>query len=122
MKPARAPAILVVEDEPLVALDIVDCVEEAGYQVVGPVATLEDALQKATSGTFDAALVDANLGGYRVDRVAAALARRRIPFAFVTGYGRETLPEGFRHVEVVAKPYTHQQLIAVIKNLISQHN
>ena len=116
-----APAILVVEDEPLVALDIADCIEEAGYRVVGPVATLDQAVKMAAAGAFDAALVDANLGGQKVDDLAATLANRQIPFAFVTGYGLETLPEAFRHFEVVTKPYTHERLKAVIRNLIGQN-
>ena len=120
MDTVRAPAVLVVEDEPLVALDIAGCIEELGFRVVGPVAALDQAVKMAESGAFDAALVDANLGGHKVDTLAATLANRQIPFAFVTGYGRETLPEAFRHLEVVAKPYTHERLNAVIKNLIGQ--
>lgn len=120
MLSARTRAILVVEDEPLVAMDIADCVQAAGFGVVGPAATLEEASDHVLSGVFDAALVDANLGGRKVDSLAAALTARLKPFAFVTGYGRETLPAGFRHVQVVAKPFTHDQLITVIVSLLRQ--
>ena len=116
------PAILLVEDEPIVAMDMADCITDAGYQVVGPVATLPDAIRIGRDGMFDAALVDANLAGAKVDEVAAVLTERGIPFAFVTGYARETLPEAFRHVPVIAKPYEHEQLKQIVRSLLARTN
>ena len=48
------------------------------------------------AGEFDAALLDGNLAGKPVDDLAIALTRRGMPFVFVTGYGRDALPVGFR--------------------------
>ena len=80
--------ILIVEDEPLIAMDIEGTLGTHGYAVVGPVGTLAGALEHVEQGGFDAALIDANLDGEPVGELAAALTAKDIPFAFVTGYTR----------------------------------
>jgi CheY-like chemotaxis protein len=83
---------LVVEDELLVALDIESILSEAGMDVVGPASSAGEALKLIADSPPDAALLDANLSGEPIDAVAQALSERGIPFAYVTGYGRESLP------------------------------
>lgn len=102
--------ILVVDDELVIAMDLEARLSGLGCIVIGPAATAAAAIALIGSEEIDAALVDANLGGHRVDDVAASLAQRHIPFAFVTGYGPEALPDTFRHVPVVAKPINVAQL------------
>jgi FixJ family two-component response regulator len=69
-----------------------------------------------------AALLDANLHGNPVGEIAAALTRRRIPFIFVTGYGRESLPEFFKHAAILTKPFTDKQLFDAVTALASPTN
>ncbi len=112
--------VLVIEDEPLVAMDIASRLSEAGYQVIGPAGTLEKARSLIETAEFDAALVDANLAGDPVDELAAALTRRKVPFAFVTGYGRDALPQGFREAAMVGKPFTEGALLATIERIVER--
>jgi PAS domain S-box-containing protein len=114
----RNKRILVVEDEPLVAMDLVATLEEEGCEVVGPAGSVASASTLIEQGQFDAALLDANLGGQPVDELAAALTRRNIKFAFVTGYGRQGLPESFRSAPLIAKPYVRSELLAVLVGLL----
>ena len=108
--------ILVVEDEPLIGLDIVSTLEKAGARVSGPVGTEKEAVALIGRKHFDAALLDANLHGRSVDVIAAMLSRRNIPFFFVTGYGKEGLPEAFKQAVALPKPFSERQLIdAVVK-------
>jgi CheY-like chemotaxis protein len=79
--------VLVVEDEFLVAMLIEDMLRSAGCVVSGPVPRLAAALDAVNGGTFDAAVLDVNLAGDRIDPVADVLCRRNVPFVFVTGYG-----------------------------------
>jgi DNA-binding response OmpR family regulator len=79
--------ILVVEDELLVAMMIEDMLQTLGCDVVGPAATLEDALAAVEEQHFDAALLDANLRGQDSSPIAEALVERHIPFLLATGYG-----------------------------------
>ena len=111
---------LVVEDEPLVALDLSAGLQEAGAEVTASTGSPSKALAIIESQPLDAALLDGNLDGRPVDDIAAALTRRRVPFAFVTGYGRESLPQAFRAVSLLAKPFSQPQLLDVATRLIER--
>lgn len=111
---------LVVEDEPLLALDVIDGLEGAGAEIAGSAGNVAEALDLIERGRFDAALLDANLGGRPVDDVAAALTRRHVPFAFVTGYGRDSLPRAFAGAAMISKPFSHQQLLDTAAALVKK--
>jgi PAS domain S-box-containing protein len=110
--------LLVIEDEPLVALDLASILEDAGAEIVGPAGNAEQALALIASTALDGALLDGNLHGKPVDDIAAALTRQNIPFLFVTGYGRETLPLAFRQAAILGKPFTDQQLLEAAEKLM----
>ena len=110
--------IIVVEDEPLLSMDIEASLREADCEVIGPVGTLEQAKLLIAEGNCDAVLLDANLGGHPVDELAASLTQKNVPFAFVTGYGREGLPQGFRDAIMLDKPFSRDQLLAIIELLL----
>lgn len=106
--------VLVVEDEFLIALDIVAALEGAGIAVAGPASTVGDALAAIESGPLSGALLDAHLGGESAGRIADALAARNLPFAFVSGYGRDSLPQAHRDAPLVKKPFTDRDILAAI--------
>ncbi len=112
--------ILVVDDEPLIAMDIATSLEDEGCIVIGPASTVEKALTLIEMAGIDAALLDANLAGAPVDVIAAALTRRKIPFAFVTGYGREGLPKAFQRAALIKKPFERSHLIEVVQQLTAR--
>jgi two-component sensor histidine kinase len=109
---------LVVEDEPLVAIDLSAGLQGAGAEVVASTGSASAALNIIESRPLDAALLDGNLHGRPVDEIAAALTRRKVPFAFVSGYGRESLPRIFGTVALLAKPFSQAQLLEVATQLI----
>jgi DNA-binding LytR/AlgR family response regulator len=84
--------VLVVEDEWMVADHIGMLLEDIGCDVVGPAATIEDALVLLQTEHIDGALLDANLNGISSAPVAAALCAAKMPFVIVTGYGNLELP------------------------------
>ena len=116
--PLAGRRFLVVEDEPLVSMDIIAGLEEAGAEVVGAAGTAEEALAFIEDVPIDAALLDGNLRGRPVDDIAAALTRRAISFAFVTGYGRESLPRAFGNAAMLSKPFTRGQLLDAATQLV----
>jgi len=120
--PLAGKRLLVVEDEPLVALDMVASLEEAGAEVAPPVSTVKEALAAIEIGSFDGVLLDGNLGGRPVDEVAAALTRRNTPFLFVSGYGPENLPHAFRKAAVLSKPFTPKLLVEAAARLVGQRS
>ena len=110
---------LVVEDEPLLAMDIAQQLEDAGAAVIGPAGNATAALSLIEKYRFDGALLDANLGGHPVDDIAASLVRKNIPFVFVSGYSRDSLPTSFDKVELLSKPFEADRLLAVVGKLVA---
>jgi signal transduction histidine kinase/DNA-binding response OmpR family regulator len=109
---------LVVEDEPLVALDISASLAASGATVLEITGGTKEALEIIETRELDAALLDGNLRGNPVDELAAALAHRKIPFLFVTGYGPESLPMNFRHVTILSKPFSQSHLLELAARLV----
>ena len=109
--------ILVVEDEVLVAMVVIEMLEELGVRPIGPAQTVQQALEAIAGEALDAALLDGNLAGAQVDAVAAALTRNEVPFVFVTGYARDSLPAAFRSAPILSKPFTETELTAALRGL-----
>ncbi len=97
--------VLVVEDEELVAMELVTELERLGWHVLGPAATVAEAeaLLKSAS-SVDAAVLDVNLRGRPVYPLAELLEKRKIPFLFCTGYEVIDPAGRFQDVPVIRKP------------------
>lgn len=106
--------ILVVEDEWLVALDTLDMLERAGCVVIGPVATVAEALTIVDSEQIDAAVLDVRLATETTFPIAEALMARHAPFVFVTGLASSDLPAKFRECRMVSKPVAERALRAAL--------
>jgi CheY-like chemotaxis protein len=114
---SRPKRVLVVEDEPLVALMMADHLVELGYNVVGPAFTISEARHLAELATLDAAIIDVRLQGIFAGEVADTLSRRQIPFMFITGYERP--PPGFHDgVGFLNKPFRVDDLRRAVGALI----
>lgn len=109
--------VLVVEDEALVAMLVEDALLDAGFSVIGPAATVAEALDLLGQDKPDAAVLDLNLAGETSVPVADALAQRGIPFVVATGYGAAGLPPEHPAAPVLAKPYDPTELVAVLTRL-----
>lgn len=116
--PLGGRRILVVEDEALVAMLVEDALVDAGCVVLGPVATVSDAVALLESETApDAAVLDLNLAGETSVPVADVLAARGVPFVVATGYGAAGLPPEHKDAPVLAKPYDPAELTATLARL-----
>ena len=111
--------VLVVEDEFLVASLIEDMLTSAGCVVSGPVSRLPEALDAVDRGTFDAAVLDVNLAGDRIDPVADALSRRNVPFMFVTGYSTGALSGGHAERPRLRKPFKMTDLLGMLTSVVA---
>ena len=110
--------VLIVEDEPLVALALEDLLIDAGCKVVGIAGTLEKALALISNAVFDVAFVDANLAGVSASPAASALTARGIPFIVLSGYAMEHLPAEFLHAHFINKPYRPAQLFDALRETL----
>jgi CheY-like chemotaxis protein len=109
--------ILVVEDEALVAMLVEDALLDAGAIVIGPVATVAEALSLLQRERPDVAVLDLNLAGETSTPVADALVTMGVPFVVATGYGADGLPPGHVTVPVLAKPYDPDDLTTALGRL-----
>ena len=112
--------VLVVEDEPLIGMDIEDAVEGLGHEVVGPIAELDKALDMATNAALGFAILDINIRGGHSYPVADMLLKRGLPLLLLSGYGEHALPERLREEARLPKPFTGAQLDKEIRDLCAR--
>lgn len=112
--------ILVVEDEPLIAMMLEDFLESLGHAVRATCESLEDAMLHADKGDFDIAILDVNLKGESVWPVAERLRDKQIPFVLATGGHVEPPPAQFANVPVIEKPYTVDRVTPALEAAFAQ--
>ncbi|TIS61093.1 MAG: response regulator [Mesorhizobium sp.] len=113
--PLSGLQILVVEDAFLVALDLSDQLTESGCEVIGPAASVEEALKQIDGVALDGAVLDVNLQGERSFPIAELLASQGVPFVFLTGYDSSTVfPDEFQGAPRLSKPVDTQALTEAV--------
>jgi DNA-binding NarL/FixJ family response regulator len=110
--------VLVVEDEPLVAMELADELEDVGARVIGPAATVEGALALVGAHGVDAAVLDIKLKSDLVYPVADVLAGRGVPFIFATGYDSGDLPASYAQVPTYQKPASAAAVLGLLANSV----
>ncbi|WP_442756179.1 response regulator [Methylocystis sp. JAN1] len=117
-KSLRGRRLLVLEDEPLIAMMACQVIQELDAEVLGPFATIADARQ-AMPEFVDAALLDVNVGGELVYGFAGELQSRGVPVVFVTGYHAYAVDEQFRSAHVLTKPIERDDLGVALTQLFA---
>jgi CheY-like chemotaxis protein len=118
VSPLAGKRILLVEDEVLIAEMVIDMLAGLGATVLGPATTIEAGLALAGSESFDAAVLDINVRGERIDPIADLLDARGIPMVFATGYGMAAAAER-RNAAVIDKPYTQDRLASALAQALA---
>jgi CheY-like chemotaxis protein len=113
------PRLLVVEDEYLIRMLLEDMLADLGYDVAAAVGSIAEASDLAAKADINAAILDVNLDGQEIYPVAEILAKRGLPFVFVTGYGERSLSEPFRDRPALQKPFQVEQLKNVLAGLLA---
>src|SRR6185312_5300639 len=111
-------SVLIVEDEFVLALDMKVILTDAGFDVLRPAGNVADALRLIAELQPGVALLDNNLNGKSAGPIATALHERGIPFAFVTGHGRTSLPPEFSEWPLISKPFNSTRLAAAVRDLL----
>lgn len=111
--------LFLVEDEALVAMLLEDMLADLGCVVVDVVGSVGEALARldGIGDRADGAILDVNLGGEQVYPFADALAARKVPFLFATGYGRMGVAARYPTTPVLAKPYGPEELAAALSSI-----
>ena len=116
----RLHRILIIDDEPLIALDIEELLLESGFVVAGIVGKIAPALALIESGACDAVILDANLAGFSAVPIAVALDASGVPYLVISGYALEQLPAGLQAAPFLRKPCRPTQLVRVLTELCAK--
>lgn len=116
--PADIPRdVLIVEDDPLIALDLSETIMSFGVASVRTAGTVAGALQRLDERKPDFVLLDLRLGGEKSFAVAERLKASDVSFAFTTGYvGTGGVPAAFADVAVLTKPYVLDLLFKALQS------
>ncbi len=118
-----AARVLIIEDEPIIALDLQQLVESAGHEVVGVAASEEEAVALAEAEKPSLVLADINLGegGDGASAVSRILARHRAPVIFVTAYPERLLTGAqLEPAFVITKPFEPTTLAVATFQAVAQ--
>jgi CheY-like chemotaxis protein len=117
---AAAVAVLIAEDEVLLALEIEDLVRSIGCTVVGPAGGVAELLALVDRTRFDVALLDVCLRhGEAVYAVVDRLRTRGIPFVFMTAYDEEHIDPRYADVRVICKPFSRGEIESCLSTLVA---
>ncbi len=105
--------VLILEDDPFIALDLQCILEGEGHEVVGVHRSLAEARARL-SDAIEFALLDIDVVDGKSFEFAAVLKDRCIPFAFVSGSNRDELPPKFRDAPFIAKPFSESAIIRLL--------
>lgn len=104
----------------MIAMQIEFDLEDVGINVIGPAASVREALDLIEHEPVDAAVLDFRLGKETSVPIATALAGRRAPFIFMTGYSLNDLPSEWRQHHCLQKPVLPKVLIATVIAMLKQ--
>ncbi|MGJ8560340.1 MAG: response regulator [Litorimonas sp.] len=112
--------ILIVEDDPFIAMDLEDTFDARGFKVLGPVADVDSGLKVLRETSPDIAMLDFNLGRETSIELARALEKESIPYLFLSGQVETVITDNNLPVQpIIAKPYIPEQLIKIVENMIA---
>jgi DNA-binding NarL/FixJ family response regulator len=117
----KRPRILLIEDEFLIAVSVQEMLEDLDCEVVGPIATLAEALDLCLTADADAAVVNLILQGKPAYAVATILAAREIPFGFASGVDHQLTDDSWKERPFLSKPYSASDLREFLKQVLPDH-
>lgn len=112
-----AARILIVEDDPLIAMGLQSLLTDLGYNNIDHAENISGAFELLTTVRPDFAILDVNVGRDLVFPLATKLASGDVPFVFATGLSRETFPVEWRDHPILTKPLTRSELEAALRRV-----
>lgn len=111
--------ILIIEDDPFIAMDLQDTFESAGYDVLGPAACVDSGLTIVREIKPDVAMLDYNLGRETSIPIAHKLDEADVPYVFLSGQISRVVTSENKEKDVITKPFNPASLLAHIEKLVS---
>jgi DNA-binding response OmpR family regulator len=115
-QPLRGTRILIAEDNAIQALELMNMLQDAGAEVLGPARTVAAVLAVARETTLTCAVLDLALGHELVLPAAQALRERSASIVFYTGYGNlDSLLRDWPGAHVLSKPVSRELLLRTVR-------
>lgn len=112
-------AVLLVEDELLIAMELEMALEAVGSEIKGPYSEVSDVLKSLSGMELDAAILDVNINGVIVFPIADILEKRGIPFLFHTGNSdAQELRLRYPAAPVIKKPCNIEEILNSVCALV----
>jgi CheY-like chemotaxis protein len=112
---AGSMRVLVIEDELMIRMLLQDMLDDLGHTLAGEAGHIDEAMTLARQADFDIAILDVNLGGQPISPVVEVLIARGLPFVFATGYGQRGVPEPYRMIPTLQKPFQADALALALE-------
>ena len=111
--------VLVVEDELMIRMLLEGMLTDIGHTIAAEAGGIDEAVAIAKKADFDVAVLDVNLNGQPVTPVVEILVERGVPFVFASGYGQRGVPEAYRAIPTLQKPFQADALAQAIEIAMS---
>ena len=110
--------VLVLEDDPIIAMDASETMRHADFLVLGPCHSVKEAFDALQTQRPDVAILDLNLGQETSEPVARHLKEIGVPFVILSGQETRSLSEELQKELRLPKPFQEKQLISTIRSLL----
>jgi DNA-binding response OmpR family regulator len=121
-KPGHIGSVFVVEDEPLILLELQQMLAELGWKVSYAASDIDSAIEFARTATFDLAILDVNVRGRASFAVAEILRGRRVPVVLATGYSTDAIINYYPGAIYLQKPYLLADLTMAVQRAVASRD
>ena len=112
--------VLIVEDEPLILMMVEDMLADLGCAETHGVASSEQAVRILEHDRVDVGILDIHLASETSFKLAELLRDRNIPFLFASGSMADELPDEFRDIPLILKPFSSETLHDGLERVLLQ--
>jgi len=115
---SRRARVLVIEDDPIIALTLRLLLTQLGHSVIGPFTTAKQARRAMYAEPVDLALLDLQFDDEAAFSLAASLSKSRVSVAFLTAHEDQELPDSYRYLPLVSNSVGASELERVIQSIM----
>lgn len=112
--------VLVIEEEPMIRIDLEAILLSLGYEIAAQGQTIKEAMALARDGEFDVAILDVRVQGHYIFPVADILIDRNLPFIFATTLMPSDTPARHRNRPLLEKPFELKKVHEVLSAVLAQ--
>jgi CheY-like chemotaxis protein len=112
-------SVLILEDEAMLSMQMDDIVRDLGVETVHVASKAKAAKEVVATAKLDCAVLDVRVRDGDCAEVADMLMLRGVPFVFSTGMGIDSLPERHRHLPLIKKPFSDDELRVLLLDTVA---